>query len=118
MISKIVRIGYLLQNLKKPIVQDKGPSSDEPKLGVPCRGEVRWYGLETGATTAGLVDVRDSIHLWGYTCEKKLYREMLAMPEHKNTSALELGNKVLDEKLEEVKLKEFNEKIHGIVSDD
>ena len=64
-ISKIVCFGYLLQNLKKSIIQNRDPKDEVPNGGRPCRAEVRWYG----ATNAGLRDVRDNIRLWGLQCE-------------------------------------------------
>jgi len=102
LVSKIVRIGYLIQNFKKAIVQDIGAGdSTDSDGGKPCRAEVRWYG----ATCAGLRDVRDSVHLWGLKCEIARHAELWAMEEHKDKSAIEISEMVLDEKWD-VKMKE------------
>ena len=77
-ISKIVRLGYLLQNFKKAIVQRRDPRESEPTCGHPCRGEICWCG----ATDAGLRDVRDNVQLWGLKCQIRRHAELTAMEEN------------------------------------
>ena len=57
MISKIVRMGYLFQNFKCAIIQNRDPNDGKATVGIhPCRCEIQMYG----ATDAGLRDVRDN----------------------------------------------------------
>jgi hypothetical protein len=93
-ISKVVRIGFLLQNFKQPIIQNRnlGNKSDAQQRG-PCRAEIRWYG----ATDTGLSDVRGSINQWGLTCEKERHAKLSAMEAHKDKSAVKISEMVLQE---------------------
>ena len=77
-VSKIVRIGYLLQNFKCPIVQHNYPNDSCTDSKRSCRGEIRFYGEESGATDAGLVDIRHNVKLWGLDCEVKRHAELSA----------------------------------------
>ena len=104
-VSKIVRIGYLLQNFKCPIVQHNNPNDSSPDGGRSCRGEIRFYGEESGATDAGLIDVRDNVKLWGLDCEVKRHAELSAMEENKNKTPTEISEMVLAEKWD-VKMRE------------
>ena len=92
-ISQIIRIGYLLQNFKKPIVQRIGGKSKNKKSskGRCCRGEVRWYGGKDD----GLVDVRPNIRLWGMQSEINRHAELTEL--HPGKSALEISEMVLAE---------------------
>ena len=109
-ISKIVRIGYLMQNFKKAIIQNKDPHEADPTGGRPCRAEIRWYG----ATDTGLRDVRDNIRLWGLQCEIERFDELVAMEEHKNKSAIEIADLILDERWDLKQRKEMYLSVHGI----
>ena len=109
-ISKIVRIGYLMQNFKKAIIQNKDPHEAAPTGGRPCRAEIRWYG----ATDTGLRDVRDNIRLWGLQCEIERFDELVAMEEHKNKSAIEIADLILDERWDLKQRKEMYLSVHGI----
>lgn len=93
-ISKLVRIGYLLQNFKKAIVQRRDPSDSEVSSDRPCRAEIRWYG----ATDSGLKDVRPDVRLWGLNCEIKLHAELSA--EHPDKTPTEISEMVLDRRLD------------------
>uniref|UniRef100_A0A7S2PD48 DDE Tnp4 domain-containing protein n=1 Tax=Skeletonema marinoi TaxID=267567 RepID=A0A7S2PD48_9STRA len=95
-ISQLVRIGFLMQNFKKPLIQNNNPDSklDERAKGVPCRAEVRWYG----ATCAGLSDVRGSIYKWGLNCEIERHSELQKMEAHKDKSMVEISEMVLSER--------------------
>lgn len=78
--SKVVRIGYLLQNFKGPIIQNNNYDLfSESTDGKWCRGEVRWYGK----TAPGLRDVRGDVHLWGMQCEIDLHKKLSGIEEHK-----------------------------------
>jgi hypothetical protein len=92
-ISKVVRIGYLMQNFKKPIIQRRDPRDAIPEDERPSRGEVRWGG----ATDSGLRDVRGDVRLWGLDIEVKRHAEIWAMHENKHLSAVEISEKVFDE---------------------
>ena len=83
-ISKIVRIGYLMQNFKKAIIQNRDPHKAATLGGRPCRAEIRWYS----ATDASLRNVCNNIRLWGLQCEIERFSELVAMEEHKNKSAI------------------------------
>jgi hypothetical protein len=64
MISKIVRMGYLLQNFKCSIIQRRDPDAEEnfmPEGGRPCKAEIRLYG----ATDAGLRERFVALQLHG-----------------------------------------------------
>ena len=104
-ISKIVRIGYLLQNFKCAVIQNRvpvlpGSNVDDADVdgvsddGRPCRGEIRWYG----ATDNGLRDVRDNICLWGMNCEIKRHQELSGKEENKNKSPIEISEMILNER--------------------
>ena len=67
-----MRLGYLLQNFKKAIIQNNNPGETVPEGGRPCRAEIRWCG----ATDAGLRDVRDNVRLWGLDDEIKHHAEL------------------------------------------
>jgi hypothetical protein len=86
-VSKIVRIGYLLQNFKKAIIQRRGPG-DKARKHRPSRAAIRWYG----ATDAGLEDVRPNVHLWGMKSEVKLHAELCK--KHPEKSRLEISEMV------------------------
>jgi len=101
-ISKIVRIGFLLQNFKTPFIQNRNPDSvSDAQEGRPCRAEIRWHG----ATDAGLSDVRGSIHLWGYKCEIERHKQLSMMDKHKDKSVVEISEMVLNERWD-LKLRE------------
>ena len=95
-ISQIVRIGFLLQNFKKPLIQNNNPDSklDASAKGVPCRAEVRWHG----ATCAGLSDVRGSIYKWGLNCEIERHGKLHKTEEHRDKSMVEISEMVLSER--------------------
>jgi hypothetical protein len=124
LISKIVRIGYLLQNFKKAIIQNNEPcntaledesgdeSEVEDEVERPCRAEIRWYG-EHGATDAGLRDVRDNVRLWGLKCEIQRHAELSAMEENKGKSAIEISDIVLMENWPRTKRQELYEELKG-----
>jgi hypothetical protein len=94
-ISQIVRIGFLLQNFKKPLVQHVNPDlkADGNLKGIPCRAAVRWGGAEC----PGLVDIRGHVRKWGLTCEKERFAELKGMGHHKDKSDIEIGEMVLSE---------------------
>jgi len=112
-ISKIVRVGYLLQNFKKSIIQNRDPKDEVPVGGHPCQAEVRWYG----ATDAGLRDVRDNIHLWGLECEIERHAELSAIDKHKYNTPIEISDIVLSEQWDLKKRKELYRIIHEVEYD-
>ena len=94
-ISQIVRVGFLLQNFKKPIIQNRNPGSETGNhQGRPSRAEIRWYG----ATDEGLIDYRGSVGLWGLKCEKDRFAELQQMEAHKDKSEIDIGEMVLQER--------------------
>ena len=112
-ISKIVRIGFLLQNFKKPFIQNRNPDNKlDSEEGRPCRAEIRWYG----ATHAGLSDVRGSIQAWAYKCEIERHSQLRAMEQHKEKSVEDISEMVLNERWD-LKLREDLYKRHGRVYD-
>ena len=88
-ISQVVQVGYLLQNFKKSIIQNRLPDENQHlDVGRPYRAEVRWYG----ATNDGLRDVRGNIRLWGLKSEIELHERMSAADEHNNNkTAIEIS---------------------------
>ena len=108
-ISSVVRVGYLLQNFKKAIVQNRDPNEVPPEGGRPCRAEIRWYG----ATDAGLRDVRSNVRLWGLKCEIDRHAELTAMPMHKNKTATEISEIVLAERWDLKKRRELYQVVHN-----
>ena len=106
-ISKVVRVGYLLQNFKKPIIQNTDLNSvlqnpnedcdsndeDDAVPGRPSRAEVRWFG----GSDDGLRDVRDNVRLWGLKCEVDRHAELSKMECHKDKSVVEISEIVLAE---------------------
>ena len=109
-ISKVVRVGYLLQNFKKAIIQNKDHNPQDAKRNRPCRAEIRWYG----ATDAGLVDVRGNIRLWGLTCEIDRHEQLSAMDEHKGKTPTEISEIVLAERWDIKMRKQLYEEVRGI----
>lgn len=107
-ISKIVRIGYLMQNFKRAIIQNNDPGS-APGGGRPCRAEIRWYG----ATDAGLRDVRDNVRLWGTKREIKRHAELKDMEEHQGKSNTEISEIVLSENFHLKRRQEMYEELRG-----
>lgn len=95
-ISKIVRIGFLLQNFKKAIIQNNTPGAKAQKRGRPCRAAVRWYG----ANDDGLVNVLDNVRLWGLQCEVDLHSKLSQMEEHKEKTPEQISEIVLDKRLD------------------
>ena len=91
--SRIIRIGYLLQNFKKAIVQNKDPWHSAPEGGWPCRAEIQWYGT----TDAGLWDVWGNVRLWGLKSKIEQHTELLAMDANKDRSPTEISEMVLSE---------------------
>ena len=97
-ISKLVCVGYLLQNFKKSIVQNtdlkaifrKANEDDESNNeaisapGRPSRAEVCWYG----GTDDGLRDVRGNVRLWGLQCEIDRHAELSKKECNKDKSAV------------------------------
>lgn len=73
-VSKLVRIGFLIQNFKKAIIQNRDPG-EVAGHDRPCRAEIRWYG----AFDVGLRDVRPLVKMWGLKCEIKRHAELSAM---------------------------------------
>lgn len=112
-ISKVVRIGYLLQNFKKAIIQNRNPDDSEPEGGRPCRAEIRWFG----ATDAGLRDIRGNVRLWGLKCEIELHNKLSKMEEHKNKTPTEISEIVLAQNLHLKKRKELYQEVHGVEYD-
>jgi len=112
-VSKIVRIGYLMQNFKRAIIQNDDPGSKPPANGCPCRAEIRWYG----GTDAGLKDVRNNVRLWGLKSEIERHRTLRAMEEHKHKSATEISELILGERLHLAKRKEIYQKLRGVEYD-
>ena len=111
MISKIVRMGYLLQNFKCAIIQRRDPTAEEnymPEGGRPCKAEIRLYG----ATDAGLRDVRALTHAWAMPCEKKRHKELSDMVEHKDKDVKEISKMVLDERLDLQMRREHYRHVH------
>ena len=109
-ISKVVRVGYLLQNFKKAIIQNKDHNPQDAKRNRPCRAEIRWCG----ATDAGLVDVRENIRLWGLTCEVDRHEQLSAMDEHKGKTPTEISEIVLAEHWDIKMRKQLYEEVRGI----
>ena len=113
-VSKIVRVGYLLQNFKKAIIQHR-PDEDQDEsgdgAGRPCRAEVRWYG----ASDAGLRDVRDNIRLWGLESEIKRHAELTE--QHRTKSPTEISDMVLDEGISLKKRKQLYTEVHKVEYD-
>ena len=107
-VSKIVRIGFLIQNFKKALVQNVHPGAKKPDGGRPCRAEVRWYG----ATDTGLVNVVGDVRLWGLQCEIKLNEELSKMEENKNKSPEEISEMVLARRLD-LKMRKELYRLHG-----
>ena len=70
-----------------------------------CRGEIRFYGEESGATDAGLIDIRHNVKLWGLDCEVKRHAELSALEVHKDKTPIEISEMVLAEKWD-VKMRE------------
>jgi len=77
--------------------------------GRPCRAEIRWYG----ATDAGLCNICDNIRLWGLQCEIEIFDEMVSMEEHKNKSAIEIADLILNERWDLKKRNEMYLLVHG-----
>ncbi len=112
-ISMIVRIGFLLQNFKPPIIQHINPDDvSDTQEGRACRAEIRWHG----ATCPGLSDVRGSINLWGYKCEIERHKELSEMEEHKDKSVVEISEMVLNERWD-LKMREELYRIENRVYD-
>ena len=87
-ISQVVQVGYLLQNFKMSIIQNRFPDENQHlDVGRPCQAEVRWYV----ATDDGLRDVRGNIRLWGLKSEIELHERMSAADEHNNKTAIEIS---------------------------
>jgi hypothetical protein len=110
-ISKVVRIGFLMQNFKKAVIQNNnyatnGTANDKR----PCRAAIRWYGR----TDAGLRDVRGDVHLWGLKCEIELHNQLSAMDAHKDKSPIEISELVLAQRLDLRKRTELYRNVHGI----
>jgi len=108
MISKVVRVGYPLQNFKKAIIQNNIPSDNDIPGGRPCRAEIRWYG----ATDTGLRDVRANVRLWGLRCEIDRHAELSGMEENKDKSAVEISEMVLAERWD-LKMRRRFYSLHG-----
>ena len=114
--AQIVRIGYLLQNFKCAIIQNREPDApggkvmDDPDVddGRPCRVEIRWYG----ATYTGLRYVRDNVNLWGLNCEIKRHKELSDENENKNKSPVEIIEMVLNERWDLRMRKELYQRVH------
>ena len=102
-ISKIIRIGFLLQNFKKDIIQRRDASNSASKKGRPCRGAVRWCGR----TDDGLVNIRGEVHCWGIKCEIEHHAQLSAMPENRGKSREEISDMVLDHRWDLIKRKEI-----------
>ena len=102
-------MGYLLQNFKRAIIQNRNPDEPTPAGGRPCRGEIRWYG----ATDAGLRDVRSNVRLWGMQCEIARHAELSNMPNHAGKSATKISEIVLNEGWDVKKREELYREIRG-----
>jgi hypothetical protein len=112
-VSQVVRVGYLLQNFKKAIIQRRDPNEKSPAGGRPCRAEIRWYG----GTDAGLVDVRADVEKWGMKCEIQRHAELAAKDENKWKSKLEISEMVLAERWDLKKRREHYRDLHGVEYD-
>jgi hypothetical protein len=110
-ISKVVRIGYLLQNFKRGMIQNNNYDTESsPVVGRPCRSEIRWYG----AKDSGLRDVRDTPKLWGLQCEIDLHEQMSAMSEHKDKTPIQISEMILAQRHDLRLRKEMYRTVHGI----
>ncbi len=113
-ISKVVRIGYLMKNFKKAIIQNRDPEetmNEGEKL--LSRAEIRWFG----ATDDGLHDVRGDVHLWGLQCEIERHAELSALPEHRDKTPVEISEIVLSERWDLKKRKELYRVVRGVEYD-
>ena len=110
-ISKIVRIGYLMQNFKKAIIQtrDSEPSSDTS--GRPCRAEIRWYG----GTDKGLSDVRNNVRLWGLRSEIQKHSELSA--QYPDETPLQISQRVMKDNIDFIRRQELYRQYHGVEYD-
>ena len=108
-VSKIVLMGYLLQIVKKAIIQNRDPSKPTPSGCHPCRAEKRWYG----ATDTDLRVVRSNIRLWGVKSEIARHAELSKMPEHASKSATKISEMVLDDQWDLKKREELYHDVHG-----
>ena len=108
-VSKIVRMGYLLQNFKKAIIQNRDPSTPTPSGGRPCRAKIHWHG----ATDARLRDFRSNIRLWGMKGEIARHAELTKMPKHVGKTATEISEMVLDKQWGLKKRQELYRDVHG-----
>lgn len=117
-ISQVVRIGFLLQNFKKAIIQRRDPCDTTPNAKRPCRAEVRWYG----AIDTGLRDVRPDVHLWGLRCEIELHAEMTKQEQQKKEkdkkytplTPTQISDIILDMELDVKYRKELYMEIFGV----
>jgi hypothetical protein len=110
LLSKIVRIGYLLQNFKKPLIHERGETNHpNGNVGRPSRAEIRWYG----GSDSGLRDVRDNVRLWGLQCEIDRHEELSKMDEHKDKAPTQISEMVLNERWDLKMRKELYQTIHG-----
>ena len=114
-ISQVVQVGYLLQNFKKLIIQNRLPDENQHSDGGrPCRAEVRWYE----ATDDGLRDVWGNICLWGLKSKIDLHERMSTTDEHKNKTAIEISELVFAERLDLKNCRELYRIVHGIEYED
>lgn len=111
-ISKVVRIGYLMQNFKKAVIQNNNYAANGAGDRRPCRAAIRWYGR----TDAGLRDVRGDVHLWGLDCEIELHKKLsaMAMDAHKDKTPIEISELVLAQRLDLKMRKDLYTTVHGI----
>jgi hypothetical protein len=110
-ISKVVRIGYFMQNFKRAIIQNHNYCVGESNtnVGRPCRAAVRWCG----ANDAGLRDVRGDIHLWGLKEEIRMHKELSAKAEHEHKDKIQISEMILEKRVDLQMRKQLYREVHG-----
>ena len=62
-------------------------------------------------------DIRGDVRLWGLDVEIKLFEQLLAMPEWRGKSRIEVGEEVLSRNLDLEMRKQMNHEIHSVEYD-